>query len=496
MREVPTDTEEAPIETTDVGETIPAETEPYQGRFENKFAANQACLNALDLIHHIKYYDEAAMAEYREYQREVQQFLSDDTTTQAQIEELYPQLLERASTLQLQQGDTPRVYITTGNQGRLDRTYRSCRMSFVPAAGEEGESLTFLGCEIRVRGNSTASGPKFPYAFKLPYNESLFGMGAGKRWNLMANHHDKTMMRSWIGFHLADRLGAPYTSQTRFVEVFLDGQYQGSYELVEAITDGKERVDIDVDNHEMILEIDANRNDGSHYLVTSRGLRFKVDKPEDIDQETAQWLDEFLLEAEAALNEDGERYAEYFDVPSFAAVYLTLEYTKNLDSNSFSSRYFIKGNKIYAGPVWDFDLSSGNVSPYVNEEGYKIYLNIEGRGDNGGDSTVGLWNVEGWFKGLFEHDSFGAAVRQLYRDNHLTFENVYAENELGKSWIDTLLEKYGTSYRRNYDDTDWDINARYSPYHMEPGMTFDEHVQFLRDWFRDKLAWLDGIYLN
>ncbi len=492
-----------PVEETDnpqtevAGDTIQAETEPYVGRFASRFEANQACLNALDLIHHIKFYDDEAITAYRTYQREVQTLLSDDNITQAQIEELYTQVLAKSSTLQLQQGDMPRVYITTGNQGRIDRNYRQCRMSFVPALGEEGESMTFLGCEIRVRGNSTAAGPKFPYAFRLPYNESLFGMGAGKRWNLMANHHDKTMMRSWIGFNLADRLGAPYTCQTRFVEVFLDGQFQGNYELVEAISIGKERVDLDEENNDLILEIDANRNDGSHYLVTSRGLRFKVDKPEDIDQETAIWLEKFLDEAEQALQEEGtERYADYFDVPSFAAVYLTLEYTKNLDSNSFSSRYFIKDNKIYAGPVWDFDLSSGNVSPYVDEEGYKIYLNIEGRGDNGGDSTVGLWNVEGWFEGLFAHESFDTAVRNLYKEKHQLLENVYAENALGKSWIDTLLDTYGDSYRRNYDETDWDIMGRYSPYHMEPGMSFDEHVQFLKDWFRDRLAWLDGVYLE
>ena len=100
----------------------------------------------------------------------------------------------------------------------------------------------------------------------------------------------------------------------------------------------------------------------------------------------------------------------YFDFASFVNVYLTLEYTKNLDSNSFSTRYFIKDNKIYAGPVWDFDLSSGNVSDRVDEEGYRIYLNIQGRGDNSYDSTRGLWNREGWFKALFEYEEFSEMV--------------------------------------------------------------------------------------
>ena len=479
-------------ETTAETETE-SRTDNETGRFEDVFTAKQACTNALDLIHHIGHYDEGALTEYRKFQSEARAVLTDPDVTLAELEALYPQIMERSGTLALERGDTARVYITTTDgKNRIGWDYRECKMGFVPAEGEEGEELSFLGCEIRVRGNSTAGGPKFPYSFKLPYNESLFGMDAGKRWNLMANLHDKSMMRSYIGLTLAAELGAPYTSQTTFVEVYLNDTYLGSYELVEAISDAENRVDVDTDNHEAILEIDANRDDGSHYLTTSLGLRYKVDRPEQVSGELADWLDEFLLEAETALAEG--RAAEYFDFESFVNVYLTLEYTKNLDSNSFSTRYFIKDNRIYAGPVWDFDLSSGNVADNVDEEGYRIYLNIRGRGDGSEDSTRGLWNREGWIGALFEYAEFADMVTARYNEMRPLFENVYADNELGQSFIGRLQDTYGASFRRNYDEGGWDIMARYSPYHMEPGMTYDEHVQFLTDWFRNRLAWLDTVY--
>lgn len=484
-----TETETQSTEETETAE----ETRDPSWRFKDAFSARQACTNALDLIHHIGHYDEAAMEEYRGYQIAIREILTGEDTTQAQLEALYPQIVEKAGTLSLKRGDVARVYITTNNgTDHIGRDYKVCRMGFVPAEGEEGEEMSFLNCEIRVRGNSTGGGPKFPYSIKLPYNESLFGMDAGKRWNLLANLHDKSLMRGYIGFTLAGELGAPYTPQTKLVEVYLNNSYLGNYELVEAISDASGRVDVDTDDHECILEIDVNRDDGSHYLTTSLGLRFKVDRPEKVSGEMADWLEKFLLEAETAVAEG--RAAEYFDFASFVNVYLTLEYTKNLDSNSFSTRYFIKDNKIYAGPVWDFDLSSGNVSDRVDEEGYRVYLNIQGRGDNSYDSTRGLWNREGWFKALFEYEEFSEMVTARYNEMRPLFENVYADNELGQSLIGRLQEQYGASFRRNYEETDWDIMERYSPYHMEPGLDYDGHVQFLTDWFRNRLAWLDTVY--
>ena len=483
---------ETTLTTTDPATLSSLPEEKWQ--FDSAFSAKRACTNALDLVHRLSDYDEEAVTAYRAFQNDTRNEMMREDITQGELEALYLQIQERSRTLTLKQGDVARVYITTDyDQYTVDRSYRSCRLGFVPAAGEAGEALSMTECQIRLRGNSTASGPKFPYAIKLSESESLFGMGKGKRWNLLANLHDKTMLRNTIGLRLADELDAPYTPKTKIVEVYFNGKYQGTYDLVEAITDKKTRVDIDVTAHECILEIDANRDDGSYYLVTPMGMRFKVDKPEDVSEEMRSWLDTFLVEAETALLEG--HGADYFDLDSFVNVYLTLEVTKNLDSNSFSTRYFIKENKIYAGPVWDFDLSSGNVSPYVDEEGYKIYLNIEGRGDDSGDSTHGLWNRQGWFAALFTHEAdFANMVAARYTEMRPLFENIYKDNELGRSWIGGWQDKYGTAFRRNYDEGGWDMYGRYSPYHMEPTLDYAENVQFLIDWFEDRLTWLDGVY--
>ncbi len=240
-----------------------------------------------------------------------------------------------------------------------------------------------------------------------------------------------------------------------------------------------------------------NRNDPQYYFTTGMGLRFKVEQPEEMSEERITEMKSFFNEMEAAISSgDMTQYEKYIDVESFINVYLVMEYTKNLDSNSFSTRFFRKDGLLYAGPVWDFDLSSGNVSDKCDEEGYRIYLNIHGRGDGSGDSTHGLWYRNGWFKELFNDPEFIEKVRERYIEVRDILENVCYDNSLGKSRIGTLIENYRYAFERNYSDTEWDITKQYSPYETTKVLTYDEHVEELIEWYKGRLTYLDGVFLN
>ena len=82
----------------------------------------------------------------------------------------------------------------------------------------------------------------------------------------------------------------------------------------------------------------------------------------------------------------------------------------------------------------------------------------------------------------------------MHRELRPLFENVYRDNELGQSYIGQLQDRYGVSFRRNFEV--WDINRQYTPYHMDSDMNYDEHVQFLIDWFEARLVYLDTVYLQ
>ena len=467
-----------------------AEETVWEPEFASRFDARKACLYAMEYPLPFSTYTEESARRFREYVSDANQRLANAEITQEEIERLYHEILEKRELLRLRQGDTARVCIQSDTAEPWE--YSACTVTVIPAEGETYPVVSHGDCQIKIRGNSTAGAPKKPYTFKLPVKEGLLGMDRGKRWTLLAGMFDKTLMRTQLAFQLAAALDCPYTSQTTLVEVYYNGKYQGVYDLIEPITNGKGRVDIADDGTDFLIEIDVNRDDGSYYFTTGLGLRFKLDEPEDMTEERKAEMTAFFAAMEEALRtEDMAQYEKYIDVDSFVNVYLVMEYTKNLDSNAFSTRFFRKDGKLYAGPVWDFDLSSGNVSDVCDEEGYRIYLNIQGRGDGSGDSTHGFWYREGWYALLFEDPAFRELVKKRYIETHDILENVFRDNARGRSQIGALTDAYAAAFARNYADTDWDITVQYSPYETTAVRTYAEHVDALTKWFAGRLAYLD-----
>lgn len=107
-----------------------------------------------------------------------------------------------------------------------------------------GNTLYEGAMEIKLRGNSTRYLNKRPYKVKLETKSDLFGMGANKHWVLLANDIDHTLIRNKITLDFAYAIGMETASRSELVSVFLNGNYQGVYQLCEHIRVGKTRVDI------------------------------------------------------------------------------------------------------------------------------------------------------------------------------------------------------------------------------------------------------------
>ncbi len=108
----------------------------------------------------------------------------------------------------------------------------------------DGTILYEGSMEIKLRGNSTRNLNKHPYKVKLESKSDLFGMGANKHWVLLANDIDHTLIRNKITLDFAYAIGMETASRSELVSVFLNGNYQGVYQLCEHIRVGKTRVDI------------------------------------------------------------------------------------------------------------------------------------------------------------------------------------------------------------------------------------------------------------
>lgn len=380
--------------------------------------------------------------------------------------------------------DVPKVFITTSQS--LSRDYIDCKVEIIDEEGGTFETIIDNESKVKIRGNSTSSGEKKPFNIKFSSKTDVLGMGKNKKWCLLANCYERTLIRNQTVFDFADSIGLDYTPSYRVVDVYHNNRLLGSYLLTDAVEASKTRVDIDNEANEFILERDARTDEGTVYFTTNRyGIRLGINEPEEPTTEQYNWLMKFLASAETALsNGDYDEVCKYFDIESMIDFYIVLELFKNVDVNTGSTRFYIKGDKIYGGPCWDFDLSSGNCSSSY----YTTYNNVNGSGN----SWEGLWCNVLWFRPLLNYPEFKKALRERYLELQDEIVNLFADNRLGRNYIDTTVEQYWGTISRNYNEAGWKIGKVYSELERIPDKTYEENVEFFRNWLEKRNAWLLG----
>lgn len=372
-------------------------------------------------------------------------------------------------------------------------------VTVVDKDGGSSKDLIDSGCNIKIRGNTTAGAPKKPWNIKLSKKQSILGMEKGKKWCLLANAFDKSLMRNSLVHDFADDIGIPYSCDNRFVEVYLNGRFNGNYLITEAVEAKKERVDIDAYNAEsndILLELGTrNEPDVDHFTTDTLRTTFDVNDPEKGDDLTDAQVDakiakvkEYLNEFETALrNQDYDEMLNYMDEDTFVNFYIVNELFKNVDFNFSSTRFYIKDNKVYAGPCWDFDLSSGNCKSsyyrdyYVDGVSYKGYY---------------CQNMN-WYKQLFRNETFYNKVKERYKELQYKIQNIYKNNSETVISVKYLVENYGASFERNYRPENelgagWFLtNDDGYSYAAESGWnTWQEPIEFLRSWLENRNIWL------
>lgn len=363
----------------------------------------------------------------------------------------------------------------------------------------EGHDLPEQNVSIKYRGNlSQLYSNKKSYNIKFAYPVSLFGMEEGKRWSLLADPFDKSLLRPVIAMEYAQALGIPYTSQVRLCRVWLNGKYRGVYTAIEPIEAKKNRVEIDPYVGDFLLERNYNPTrdeEGGIYFTTAHGLRFQLSAPEKPTNEQLKAIKTTINAIESAVyTRDHTQYAHLINIESFVNFYILHEVCKDVDFGHFSTRYYVKEGVLYAGPPWDFDLAMGNVAPNGWEPVYQRYYNQNGLGNGSGDSTQALWNTDkDFYRWLSKDPWFMEKVKERWQEVFPITENLATENTLGISRIDYYLEKAGDVLESNYSEAGWRVGSAYIPLeYLPPAKTYLGNVDMLRKWLQKRIAWLNG----
>lgn len=338
---------------------------------------------------------------------------------------------------------------------------------------------------FKVRGNSTAleSVGKKGFTFKFDKKTEVLGMGRGKKWALLANCFDPTLLRNYVVFDLAQELGLPYTSEQRIVELWLDGSYHGCYTVYEPVQEGDDRVDIDIESSggkkDFLLEVEATRIEDDVTYITVGGIRFAVSEPEEPTDDQTAYITDVMNDIMSVLgNGTEEEIRAKIDVPSFAAYYLLNEYAKTLDFGFSSVFFFYQDGRLYAGPPWDYDLSMGNANSNLSSQKCKKTSVPEGIMQNG----------EHLYRRLCSMDWFTEEVKNVYREHYDYISGIACDGGL----LDSLRTQYADVIDRNFRR--WNVGRWWMNYQKPPLATYEENYVFLKNWCAERNTWLTGYY--
>ena len=238
----------------------------------------------------------------------------------------------------------------------------------------KGKIETNEQATIKIRGKSTSGvSDKKPYRIKFATKQQILGLeGSYKKWTLIANFYDKSLLRNAVAFKVSEIMGFDFTARYIPVDLILNGDYRGSYFLCDQMEVGKERLNIDemekTDISEpnlsggYFLEVDGG---GSFYQYTNykttKGISWKLNYPkeDDIAPEQLTYITEKFNKFESEVY-SGK--VDSLDLDTYSKFFLVEEFGGDPDA-VWSSCYFYKkrgDDKFYFGPIWDFDLGFDN----------------------------------------------------------------------------------------------------------------------------------------
>lgn len=364
---------------------------------------------------------------------------------------------------------------------------------------------------IRYRGNSLNDwNKKKPYNFKTLKSANINGdkqktkvldMPKDHTWLILPVYGDRTILRDVMMFQLA-RSYFDYIPRCRYCEVILDGVYYGIYVLSENIRKGENRLDLDdpgLSGDELtggyLLQID--REDEPHFTSKYKAVdgsgnvylaynqiffQYKHPDIEEMDSLQIDYIQRRMDQMEDVLASDGftdpdTGYRQYLDPMSFIDQQLSQEFSGNVDGYRLSTNIYKHRDSQdprFKTTLWDFNLAFGNTTT-ANAKATDFW-----RYQNTYLTSYNATNkVPFWWMRLMEDPAYVTQLKgrwAQYRRENYSLEHIEATIDS----IITLLHREGALERNN---TTWEMFIT-STYEME--------IDKLKQWIRDRVAWMDS----
>lgn len=376
----------------------------------------------------------------------------------------------RTETVCLRQSSLPSLRLTL-NGTTLDQIHQDKDVKYPgnDLVLTDGDDVLTGTVEIKGRGNSTwREYAKKPYQIKFSKKTSVLGMPAAKKWILLANASDDSMIRTRLVYDAAEQMDFPFVTEYQYVDLWIDGQYLGVYLLGEKAEIGKGRLNLQ-DPAGAMFELDNGfATDEDHYFFEGRlnsyfALKEIVEEDDGHIQQAMTNFQTAMTRLTTALTSQGwenlslSQLNEMIDVDSLARYYLMNEYVLNGESFFTSFFWYQDGasDVLHVGPLWDFDTCMGNKNEKVT--------------DYNASSTSVL------MKKMLNIPAFYQRVQELYARYKPVLTGMAGQ-------VDGLRDEIGVSADLNY--LRWSTLGAANP---KPGgtpfaPTYDEAISRVRTW--------------
>ncbi len=364
---------------------------------------------------------------------------------------------------------------------------------------------------VELRGSSSQSFPKKSYGFETRLangdnnNVSLLGFPADNDWILNGDYSDKTLIRNHLTYYLANKMGR-YASRTKMVELQLNDQYLGLYLFGEKIKQGTNRVNIsklkptDIAGDDLtggyIIKIDKTTGNKGYEWTSNNNPSgqsqlyiLEYPKVEDLQSAQRQYFRNLITTFENRVYATdyitaANNYKAMIDLNTFVDFFLINEAVKNVDGYRISTYMYkekdSKGGKLSMGPVWDFNFAVGNADYCEGNTttGWMVNFNQVCPQD--------FFKIPGYWARIIKDPEFDKLAKARWKDLRATSFSTANINK----FIDSTAAVISSAQRRNF--LRWPILGTYVWPNPFVGQTYDQEINYMKDWLQKRMIWMDN----
>ncbi|MCR4736523.1 MAG: CotH kinase family protein [Treponema sp.] len=405
----------------------------------------------------------------------------------------------------------PNVYLTTKDGKAIEKeTWKDGTVKITSNAGNL--LLDTTDAKLKGRGNSSWGTGKNPYTFKFDEKHKILGMKKSKRWVLLANYFDRSMLRNRLASYMGTKIfNSTWNASFEPANLYVNGVYCGTYDLGEQIKIESKRVNIqsmgdikksdyedvngdgkkNINDGGFLAEIDFRNGEKFNFYSDEYHLPFNLRDPDDnLSTEQFNYAKNKINAIERMLVADdfASNYKDYIDEASMIDWWLVNEFSRNNDAIFQTSVYMYYNpvdGKMYMGPGWDFDLGFGNDWDRDKWNEFYIYGGKKWKGEDDPDHTNPCYESF-WLNRLFESDEFKVAAKARWQE----------KSDMMKQTVEKTIQEFADVIEPSIPCNEYILprlgkESWNGPQGYEERTTYQSEVDYLIDWCSKRYSWID-----